>query len=147
MATAGVAWRLKYRAAVTDWEFIGGPPLIATVITSEGTTSTTYAALATAGPSVTVPLAGDYIVEQEAEVFSSASSQNLTMSYDIGGTGAVDGDRLIDTTAAASAPRNIRRRARKALTAVALVSKYKTNAGTSTFANRTISILPIRLDG
>lgn len=90
--TSGVRWHLVYDAsdgATYPWLFIGGPPLTARVDTTETTTSATYAALFTAGPSVTTPLAGDYIVRIASNGTSSAVA-TINHSYDLGGTGATD---------------------------------------------------------
>jgi len=38
--TNGVMWHFMYRSAPNDWEFIGGAPLFAEVVTDEATTST-----------------------------------------------------------------------------------------------------------
>src|SRR4029453_6293548 len=62
-ASAGVIWRLKYRAADASaykWNFVGGAPLLAAVEALESTTSTSYVDLATPGPSLTLPRSGDY---------------------------------------------------------------------------------------
>src|SRR5262249_12348429 len=55
------SWAFRYHTGSSNtdkWEFIGGSPAQVEVATSEGTASTTYAALTTAGPSFTVPNAG-----------------------------------------------------------------------------------------
>jgi hypothetical protein len=60
-----VQWELVYRAASASaykWEFVGGPPLYNGVDTQESTASVAFVALATPGPSPTVPRAGDYMV-------------------------------------------------------------------------------------
>ena len=63
--TNGIVWHLRYRAASASaykWEFVGGESIGGTVLTSQslGATVNTWADLATAGPSLTLPLAGDY---------------------------------------------------------------------------------------
>lgn len=64
-ATNGVIWHLRYNAGSASayrWEYIGGPSLKAAVGAQEtlaGATNTWYDPT-TPGPSVTVPLAGDY---------------------------------------------------------------------------------------
>lgn len=65
-ATNGVMWTLRYRAASSSsykWEFVGGASLRAIVDTEQQNTTTGWQNLATAGPSVTLPLAGDYKIE------------------------------------------------------------------------------------
>lgn len=64
MATAGVMWHLRYRAAggTYKWEFIGGPPMQGEA--SGGTTSTSAIPAAYGGgPTVTVPVSGEYEVD------------------------------------------------------------------------------------
>src|SRR5262245_6374962 len=85
--TNGVTWRLLYRAAETTykWHYVGGPPLYSEVAAEETTGSASYVALTTAGPSVTLPVGGDYDVETGCRSFCSADAATLFMSYDIGG--------------------------------------------------------------
>lgn len=154
-ATNGVEWTFKYNAgsgSTYKWEFVGGPPLFSEVATQETTSSGSYAALTTAGPSVTTPRAGDYFVDQGAWFSSTASvTEQLLMSYDIGATGAVDADAVIagvsfGGTIAQSA--SARRRLKTGIAAsTAFVSKYKINPGGSAgyFGNRWISLLPVRV--
>ena len=67
-ATNRVLWTFRYNAAggTYKWEFLGGPPLTAHVATSEAVT-TSWQNLTTDGPSITTPLAGDYIVQAGAK--------------------------------------------------------------------------------
>jgi len=70
-ATNGIAWNLKYRAASASaykWEFIGGMPLEA-LIEAAGTrtVANAFGDLGSgAGPTITVPLGGDYVVDVHA---------------------------------------------------------------------------------
>jgi len=111
--------------------------LFAEVTTEETTTNISYAALATAGPSITIPAAGDYIVEIGFGGMGSAIGIGVAMSYDIGGTGAVDADRVYFETQVASQRLPHASRARqKTLVAVTLTAKYKVTSGTGTFRDR-----------
>lgn len=134
-ATNGVKWLLKYRAAsasIYKWEYIGGSPLSAEVVTSahETTTSTTYVALTTTGPSITLPLAGDYDIEQSMQFQNTALGMGA-MSYDIGATGAVDADAAAQYQQVATVGTVLARRVRRkaGLAAVTLTSKYRTDTG------------------
>lgn len=143
------AWHLRYIAAKSSnkWQFIGGSPLYAEVTTSEGTTSGTYAALATAGPSVTLPIAGDYLVTNGALVDSSGTV-TARMSYDIGGTGAVDADSMEQQIPGTGQFAGSRERKKAGLTAVTLTSKYKSDgSATATFSNRWLRVIPIAVGG
>ena len=142
------AWHLRYVAARSSnkWVFIGGSPLSAAVATSETSSSTTYAALATAGPSVTIPVAGDYIVEH-GSTLSSGTNATGRHSYDIGGTGAVDADSVATEYVGAVGPTSVFRRKAKSLTAVTLTSKYKTSGGTVTVVERFLAVTPVAIGG
>lgn len=130
-ATNGVMWHFRYVAAETTykWRFLGGPPLVSMVETNESTASTTYVALATAGPVVALPRAGDY------DVSGGRVSGDGNMSYDIGATGAVDADRLLEW----------RGKRKAGLTSVSLTAKYKANTGTVAFELRALQALPVRV--
>lgn len=146
--TNGVMWHFMYNsgsASAHKWEFIGGSPLYAEVETDEATASTTYAALTTAGPSIALPKAGDWIVEQGCHTRSSITAQNF-MGYDIGGTGAVDADAVgIHDPLATAVVEGYRKRRKQGLTAVTLTSKYRVTGGTSNFQKRWMAVTPIRL--
>lgn len=143
-------WHLQYEASQTKWHFIGGAPLFAEVTANETTASTTYVALATAGPAIALPLAGDYDV---GEGFTGAAGNNVggIMSYDIGATGAVDADKVrtssLTISGGGSQPASAMRIRRKTgLTAVTLTAKYKSpDGGSIGFENRWMRVTPVRL--
>lgn len=92
-ATNGVYWRLYYDGIGSyPWKFVGGPPILNRVFANgESTTSSSYAALTTAGPTLTLPLAGDYDVNISAITASTAAAHYSGISsYDVGATGASD---------------------------------------------------------
>ena len=63
--TAGRLWRFRYNAASASaykWEFVGGSEITANIETGESSTSTAMVDLATVGPRVILPRAGDYDV-------------------------------------------------------------------------------------
>jgi hypothetical protein len=58
-ATNGIIWHLRYRASSSSaykWEFVGGSSLLAETAADAGLTTT----IAVIGPSLTLPLAGNY---------------------------------------------------------------------------------------
>jgi hypothetical protein len=145
----GIQWHLAYESGETTykWRFLGGPAMYSEVAASEGTSSTTYAALATAGPSIALPRGGDFDVQTSMYTGPDAASRETDMSYDIGGTGAVDAD-AITTFAGTGGPflaAICRTRRKTALGAVTLTAKYKVTAGTGTFVRRTMLVTPVRL--
>jgi len=156
-----VTWTFKYNAGSASaykWEYVGGPPLFAevqpTVAGIETTASLTYVALASAGPSLTVPYAGDYDVEIGASMWNNTNAAAARMSYDIGGTGASDNDSITvgEGTAAGadSVSGNVSRSRRKTALAAstALVSKYEAVVGgTASFRQRLMKVTPVRVTG
>jgi len=150
--TNGIVWHLKYReasASTYKWEVVGGPPMFAYVGTQQSIAFATYGANYTStgmtAISITAPLAGDYDVEVGAQVFNATACQ-ANMSYDIGGTGAVDGDSWEVGIAVNTYPAGSSARRKTALAAsTALVAKYKTSAGTAFFAKRWMRVTPIRV--
>lgn len=150
MAAAGVAWRLRYRAASASahkWEFVGGAWLYEAVDTDESTASATYVALTTAGPSATVPLGGDYLITVGSNQYNSASANSCWHSFSVGAEAAVDTDAgnytppAINVSGAGVA---VRRKANLAAE-TAVVSKYRASAGTAHFRSRWMSVQPVRL--
>lgn len=151
-AANGVEWHLKYRAAGTAgkrWEYVGGPPLIATVETSENTASITYVDLATAGPSVTVPLAGDYELRGEALPVSQAAGNAAAIAALKLGTApiALEAEAVVQSQSAAANQGSLGGRAIVRTLAAADVVKmqYRVSAGNANFIYRTLSVKPVRV--
>jgi hypothetical protein len=143
----GVVWHLRYRAkAPSDyrWEFIGGSALFDEVLTNESRTDIAFGALATAGPSITVPLGGEYDVQIGAS-FAPAAAVIGLMSYDIGSTAAVDADAVRLHGGAVQG--SVNRTRRKELVAQdALVAKYRESVATgSSWLDRWMSVTPVRV--
>lgn len=151
MATDGLVWHLRYRAASASsykWEFLGGSSLFSAVTTDQSTTSTTYTDLTTAGPSVTLPLAGDYDVTHGFRGYNNTNGSWIVMSYAIGGTAAADADyaMVYMFTAAVGGAYRVERTIRKTgLTAVTLTAKYKVSGGTGYAEYRQLEARPIRV--
>jgi hypothetical protein len=147
--TNGIIWKFRYdagSASAFKWVFIGGTPLYSEIATSETTTSTTYANLSTIGPSITLPRAGDWIVELGLWM-NVGAGQTAWASYDIGGTGAVDADAVIFGPGGGSTTINGMRRRIKTGLAVSttLQAKYRVDGGTGAFKHRWIGAYPIRI--
>lgn len=142
-STAGVVWHLKYDATSTKWRFVGGAPLFKTVDTSESTASSTYAALATAGPAIAIPFAGDYIVEI-GHGGVNAGSQTI-MSYDVGATAAVDADFVISPGGGGNITHVSRSRTKTLAAGITLTSKYRVTSGTGSFRERWMKVTPVKV--
>jgi len=75
LTTPSYTWRLRYNAAAAYWYFIGGSPWRVAVDADETTTTTaSYVDLTTVGPQVTIPRAGDYLVQHGVDFYHSAAS-------------------------------------------------------------------------
>lgn len=144
------SWRLRYVAAKASnkWVFVGGSPATVSVTATESTTSSaSYADLSTTGPSFTVPVAGDYVVEISCLTDSNTVASNQ-MSFAIGGTGASDDDRAQTTLNSTYSGTMYRKVVKTALAAAtALVCKYKVSGGTGDFLFRVIEVTPIAIGG
>lgn len=156
MATDGVRWELEYNAnsgSAYKWEFVGGAPLYSEVTAAETTSGShngAWAALTTAGPSIALPLTGDYLVTIGANAYATVAGHECYMSYDIGGTAASSGDAISFWAGGVSTYSNTahgsRTRRKTGLSAVTLTAKYRTSgANTWTFRDRWMSVTPVRV--
>lgn len=149
-ATNGVVWRFRYRSASASsfkWEFVGGSPLISEVANQE-TLAGAYAALGTAGPIVTLPLAGDYEISIGADINVNVGAGIAYMSYKIGATTAADADSIhaAVTIAGGATECSYARTMRKTgLTAVALTANYKTTGTGAFWQRRFMTVTPVRV--
>jgi hypothetical protein len=95
----GVIWHLRYRAGASGsykWEFIGGSALVSEVSGEETRSDSTYGDLATAGPDIVAPLAGDYLISGGCRLYQPTGQQiNALVSVKIGTDAASDSDRLV----------------------------------------------------
>ncbi len=115
------------------------PQVADTIITSETTASTSYADLATVGPSITGLSDGSYMV-----IYSHTSSNNTGgftafMSISVDGVAASDDDMALATQVGSTAIQ---------VTFVTLtggnhsiVAKYRVNGGTGTFGRRRLAAI------
>lgn len=158
MATKGLVWPLRYNATSASpykWEGVGCAPWIEEIADQESTSSSTYTDLGTVGPTVTAPLAGEYIVRTAA--FISMFSPELgSMSFAKGATTAIAGDSIQAslwainslTPTAGSHSGSYSRELLTTVTAAAtaLTAKYKNvGGGGASFAERSLSIVPVRV--
>jgi hypothetical protein len=155
-STNGVVWRFRYRSASASalkWECIGGSSLTSITATTpdtptETTSSTSYVTLTTAGPSVTVPFAGEYEVYQFFRVFTTSAGAQARMSYQINATTASDNDGVYGVLATAGTDiQNFHRVTKRTFAAGdVLAARYRTSAGTlSVRGDRILSLRPIRI--
>jgi hypothetical protein len=146
-ATAGIVWHLRYNAGSASsykWEFLGGAALFSEVATAEGTAAA-YADLATVGPSIVLPRAGDYIVAHGFDFLGATGGANGYMSYQIGATAAVDADavEVADDGTSWTQASVSREQLKTGLTAVTLTAKYKGSGNNA--RNRWMRVTPRRI--
>lgn len=152
--TPPVQWLMRYTAGVGWFPQSATPlfqeikPYTSLTAPDEGTSSATYAALATAGPAVAIPAAGWYDVEIGYGAYHNTAGIALAMSYDIGGTGAVDADCCMTQYALANndVMRGVRVARKQFAAAVTLTAKYRTASGSATFRGpRYMCVTPVLL--
>lgn len=155
----GVVWHLAYRANAPSspkWVYLGGPPLFAHVPDFESRTSATYGDLATVGPSITLPLAGDYDFEYGATTYSNPNTAGMwaaRMSLSIGGAAAVDADAMWlehEGTDAASEMISVAETTRRRKTGLAasdaVVAKYASDGVADRYwFERWLAVRPVRV--
>jgi hypothetical protein len=94
-ATNGVVWHLKYRAGSTStykWEYVGGGSLYSKVTTDETVaeaSTVTYNNPATVGPSITLPLNGDFKYEMTSNMYVASETGNAAAYTGLSIGGAV----------------------------------------------------------
>jgi hypothetical protein len=103
MATDGIVWVLRYRAASPSahkWEFIGGSPMTHEQSTTETINSAhpTYTAAPTPGALLTAPLDGDYAIRWGAELYFNGvlagSQRDIYAAVKIGTNPVSDADAI-----------------------------------------------------
>lgn len=145
-SSKGVVWRFRYRSGSPSgyrWEFVGGHALYAVVDTDQGTSSTTYVALG--GPSVVVPLTGEYSVAFGASSYNSGANSNIVaLNFGSGGNDAFGSQ--VDMAAANKLSTHSRTYLIAALGAGTTVSlNYRVTGGTGQFRNRWMMVTPVRV--
>lgn len=147
--TNGIMWHFMYNsgsASAHKWEFIGGSALSAEVETSEGTTSTTFVDLTTAGPSITVPKAGDYYVVMQARMSNGTAGGFCVSAVKIGAAATADADGAILSSGTAGETATLEAHRVKTCAASDILKvQYRVSAGTGTFLNRRLFIIPRRV--
>lgn len=154
MATDGIVWLFKYRpgsGSTHKWEFAGGPPWVKEVDTAETLNSTTYTDLATAGPSVTLPLAGDYLFHYGMGNDSDTGvAYRWLMSPNLNGTTPTDTDAvgMTDGDAGAVSQGNSVARIRRfngRAAADLIKMQYRRDGGDGQPRRRFLAVTPVRV--
>lgn len=90
-AGSGVRWVFRYNSSSTYWDCEGGTELVADVVGPNAVASTTFAAIP-GGPTLTVPLIGDWLIDLAVEI--NPLSAVAIVSYAVGATAASEADRV-----------------------------------------------------
>jgi hypothetical protein len=144
-------FRFRYNAgsqSAYKWEFVGGTEMFAETAGTDTTTAGTVANL-TNGPSLTLPRAGDWMIEVDAVASSTVVDATLSTGA---GSSAVATNNLItsgfgQTTVAGrwAAVRNLGRANSVAAATVVTVKAWSSGGGTASFQVRRLTIRPVRV--
>jgi hypothetical protein len=151
MATDGIAWTFRYRAGggTYKWEFVGGPSWCKEVAANENAAvSVSYSDFATVGPTVTAPLAGDYMIAIAAFIQTPTTNSTGSAAPAFGATAAIDADRIVAYNGnAANLVGVYMREMRRTISAAATAVKLQGRSDTAvcTVGSRSLSLLPIRV--
>ena len=143
-------WRFRYNAQATGgykWEFVGGAPAYARIDTSETTTSTSNADLATVGPQITLPRDGEYMITYQRSIRIRLTSHNVAW-VNVSGSVAQPEQQAIAVKAWGGANYDIAgQTARLIVTGSRIVKmQYSVNGGTRRpFLRRILQITPVRV--
>lgn len=155
-ADKGVVWRLKYRAAdpsAYKWQFIGGGDLMdyaGATYTQPNAGSGLPASDPPDGPTLTIPLAGEYKVEWGLKNDGSPSGSLFAyLAYNGVGAPALVGSNYLDwwTEPPNDFSNFLSRRGKFTLSPAskALTVRYAHSAANGKFAERTLFARPVRV--
>jgi hypothetical protein len=151
-----VVWHLRWRASASKWEFVGGGPMEAYDSSSVTRNSTSFGDFSSAGPSITAPLAGDYMVEWAVTAGeNSANSIEFFVGIKNASTDPADGECLHFQTSADAAggsdvPQGYGVYRRKFTVAspsdvLKMVARSASSAVSFSVVRRVMSVVPIRV--
>lgn len=144
-ATNGVVWHLVYRLASGKWHYTGGPPLFSQVLSFPNLNQSAY--YDWSGPSITVPIAGDYSVALGFRPYRyDAGAFTAYMSFAVGGTAASDNDAAQFTGPQDTSASVVREVVKAGVGAgVALASRFRDSGGAWSNSNAWMRVTPIRV--
>lgn len=151
-ATNGIVWHLKFRAASASaykWEFVGGAMLMHDLQATgtETTGSTGYTDITTTGPTLTAPLAGDYMIDYGMQYFTDTAFAGNFSALWLGTASVVANSSCGGTPSNANEVHSAARsRSLFGLAASQEVRmRYLVTAGTGSFSKRWMRMTPIRV--
>ena len=151
MATAGAVWHLRYRAAggTYKWEFVGGGRTAHSIDTAEArATAGAFGDVATVGPSLVVPLAGEYDVLYGCRSNADNANRNLAVEIAKNGTQvefAYVAANDSGTDGASGASANVVVQLTLAASDALKLRYYTGTSLTPSFSNRRIRLTPVRV--
>lgn len=154
MTSSGFVWHLRYNSTSSSsykWEFLGGSPITATAgsrafATRQTYSSLTYGDLATVGPSVTNPLAGDYLCQFKVNCVSNTTSGNVRVWVTGDSSYNWDGDTDVQMFQGNQTGGGFVTRTAVAANSTIKLQYAVSNAGVNAeFWNRQMSVTPIRV--
>jgi hypothetical protein len=149
--TLGIRWAFQYNAGSASaykWEFIGGAPLSAEVLTQQpGTVNTGYVDLATIGPSVAISRAGEYIVRHTTWIINLQANAGYVSLSGCGITPSADDSVVLSSgNVGTTLGGTVSKAARRTLTVGTLKLQYSTVGGSALgFQNRLLDVIPVRI--
>lgn len=145
-ATNGVRWRLRYRSASSSaykWEHVGGSPMQAEVLTVEATPGTSYGDCATVGPTVVLPVGGDFDISFGCYINGDTVAGPILAAPKLGSAATSDNDSVAAYTSLIVSPaRTIRRTGLVSGSTIKL--QYKSPGSATTFGHRFLAVTPVR---
>lgn len=151
-ATNGILWTLKYVAAASGaykWLYRGGSVMAHDLQATAGetTASTTYTELTTTGPTLTAPLAGDYMIGYGCQYFTDTAFAGNFSSLWLGTSSVVANSSCGGTPDVANEVATAFRQ--RLLTGVSAAQeirmRYLVTAGTGNFSKRAMTMVPVRV--
>lgn len=150
MALDGVRWHLAYREASLSpykWEFVGGGSLRSWAQTQVSTSGTTYVDLS-GGPSLTIPVAGDYIFTFSVQQWANTALDSARAALKIGSTATTDDESAPTVSSTAGAFHNPSRTMMRNVQTAGSVCKLQyrgSSANSVEFMRRELLAYPVRV--
>lgn len=145
------SWRLRYVAgkASNKWVFVGGSEAFSDIPTQETVANAAYADPATPGPSLTAPVAGEYLLAFGGYSSSSGNVGGRYMAPKFGAATALDADAAIGPDAGSQANNNTHMREIKRTVAAGTVIKmqYRHTTATIVVERRWFRLTPVAVGG
>lgn len=150
-ASNGTIWHLRYRSGSSSsykWEFVGGPPMTASISANETATGSGWLDLATPGPLVTSPLAGEYIYLFRSDTYYDGDQRQSAIAISVNNAAPTVMDAFYITAAAASSATNLMGSGRVTVATAGhtIKMRYSRDAtGTANFRWRHLQVVPVRV--